>query len=264
MLIVRTVKGNTNPSSKVPSGEQAFSLHHPPLAMNPFGFYRVEPRTPLWQQTNNDPNAPATLFDSSVMLPDPAPDLFGGVPASVVPDEKQSLLGGHPELSATPLKEASRYGAHGAAIHEPKPRLLEFRHIEPVAGEGLRIGIVFESLFLKEAQRFSRLLPRVQRGSLEPAPPRLVLKADGPLWMSETEPDQPVACPFFLSYSGSGLSIHRFARCQRIPSLAKVARTVSALTRPSVRPSSKLTSAAKSKVHRLVGFPNCRGRSEEH
>src|SRR3712207_6401033 len=165
MLMVRTGKGDANPISQFPSSDQAISLHYPPLAMNPFvGLYGVEPRTSFWQQTGNDPNAPAALFDPSVMLPDPAPDLFGSVPAGVVPDKKQRLLAGHPELLATPLKETGRYGAHGAAVHEPKPRLLQFRHIEPVAGEGLGIEIVFEGLFLQEAHRFSGLLPRVQRG----------------------------------------------------------------------------------------------------
>src|SRR5215218_7936509 len=65
---------------------------------------------------------------------------------------------------------------------------------------------------------------------------------------------------FFLSYRGSGEVIHLFARCQRIPSRrARVARMVSPETRLCVSPSSKATSAAISKVHRLVSWPNSLG-----
>ena len=54
--------------------------------------------------------------------------------------------------------------------------------------------------------------------------------------------------------------IQRFARCQRIPSRReRVARMVSPETRPPVSPSSKATSAAISKVHRLVWYPNSLG-----
>ena len=54
--------------------------------------------------------------------------------------------------------------------------------------------------------------------------------------------------------------IHRFARIQRTPRRReKVARTVSPETRPSVSPSSKAASAAISKVHRLVWYPNSLG-----
>jgi hypothetical protein len=71
--------------------------------------------------------------------------------------------------------------------------------------------------------------------------------------------DQPVAPPFFLWYSGSGEVIHLFARSQRTPNLTKVARIVSPVTCPSVIPSSKLTSAAICKVHRLLFLPKRRG-----
>src|SRR5215203_3462245 len=86
-----------------------------------------------------------------------------------------------------------------------------------------------------------------------------VLEAQHPPGVLLGQAHQPVAAPFFLSYSGSGLVIQRLARSQRTPSLESVARTVSPVTRFSVSPSSKLTSAASSKVHRLVGLPKLRG-----
>ena len=59
---------------------------------------------------------------------------------------------------------------------------------------------------------------------------------------------------FFLAYSGSGEVIHLLARSQRTPIRASVARTLSAVMGSSVKPSSKLTSAANSSVHTLVSF----------
>ena len=54
--------------------------------------------------------------------------------------------------------------------------------------------------------------------------------------------------------------IHRLARIHRTPSSrARVARMVSPETRLCVSPSSKATSAAISKVHRLVSYPNSLG-----
>ena len=53
--------------------------------------------------------------------------------------------------------------------------------------------------------------------------------------------------------------IQRLARCQRIPIRSRVARMVSPETRFSVSPSSKLTSAAISKVHRLLCLPKLLG-----
>ena len=53
--------------------------------------------------------------------------------------------------------------------------------------------------------------------------------------------------------------IHLLARSQRTPIRASVARTVSPVMRSSVKPSSKLTWAARSIVHRLVCLPNFLG-----
>ena len=54
--------------------------------------------------------------------------------------------------------------------------------------------------------------------------------------------------------------IHLFARIQRIPRRReRVARMVSPETRLSVRPASKAASAAISRVHRLLSYPNSLG-----
>src|SRR5215208_6568215 len=110
-----------------------------------------------------------------------------------------------------------------ASIHESQPRLFELGHIQPVAGEGLRLGIVLSHLFLDQASRLARIVPGVQRGSLQTGEPGLILEPKNPLRAALGQPDQPVASPFFRAYSGSGLSIQRLARSQRTPSRASVA-----------------------------------------
>src|SRR5437764_4745810 len=90
-------------------------------------------------------------------------------------------------------------------------------------------------------------------------PPHFVLEAEDPGRVGGHQADQAIAGTFFRAYSGSGLVIQRLARFQRMPKRCKVARMVSPLTRSAVSPWSKLTSAANSSVHTLVGLPKVRG-----
>ena len=64
--------------------------------------------------------------------------------------------------------------------HKAYPRLLELRHIEPVAGDGFGIGIVFGDRVLDEAQGLALFAEGVQGRLGYPAPPALILVADGP------------------------------------------------------------------------------------
>src|SRR5215213_8023014 len=123
-----------------------------------------------------------------------------------------------------------------------------------------RVGIVFGDRLLDEAHRLSLFGPATQARQSQPTPPALVLETRGPPRVGLGHAHQSVAPPFFLWYRGSGEVIHRLARCQRAPSRrASVARTVSPQTRFSVKPCSKLTSAAISSVQRLVSLPNSLG-----
>src|SRR5215217_6972565 len=105
----------------------------------------------------------------------------------------------------------------------------------------------------------------VQSRPRQPAEPTLLQETHNPLGATSfaSQADQSVAseASLFLAYSGSGEVIHRLARSQRTPNLARVARTVSpvmgSLVKP--KPSSKLTSAARSSVHTLVPLPNFLG-----
>src|SRR4051812_30656715 len=132
MLVMRTTEDSTDPVGEFISAQQPLGLYHFALAVNPFGLYRIQPRTLLGQKAAYDPYSLATLFDLAIVLAEPAPHLAAYVPACVVPDEKQDLLAECFELLSAPSEKPARYPAHGPTIHEPQPRLFELRQIESV------------------------------------------------------------------------------------------------------------------------------------
>jgi hypothetical protein len=150
-------------------------------------------------------------------------------------------------------KDSGRYRAHRSIIHEPQPCLIELRHIEPVTGHGLRIGIVFSDRLLEEAHRLSCLGPATQGGQGQPAPPSPILETHSPLGIRGGHAHQSALGAYFLSYRGSAEVIHRLALCQRTPRRrARVARIGSPEIRLSTSPSSKLTGADISSAQRLL------------
>src|SRR3954466_13723386 len=260
--MVRAIEGKTHPLRQLLSAEQTIGLRDTALAVHPLGFYRVQPRAVSRQVATYDPHALlllVPLVHLPVVLLYPPPDLLAHVPAGVVPHQHQHLLAHRRQFLRAPRKELGSYPAYGASVHEAQPRLLKLRHEQPVAGDGLRLRGVCGERLLDQARWPPIPAPGVQRGESQATPPGLVLEAHHPLGIDLREANQPVAAPFFLSYSGSGLVIQRLARSQRTPMLFRVTRTVSALTRSSVIPSSKLASAAKASVHRLVSLPNSLG-----
>jgi hypothetical protein len=259
MLFVSTAEDSANPLGQLVSTEQPLGLNYLAFAMNPLGLYCVEPRALGGQQTRHYPDPMAAGFDIAVVGGDPVSDLMAFMPGGIVPDEKQSLLTPLLEPVAAPREKLCGYGAHGSTIHEPQPSLLKLRQIQSVAGESLRLGIVLSRLFFEETRRLSGISPGMHTRSLEAGEPGLVLETQSPLGAGLGQPDQPISIPFFLSYSGSGLSIQCLARCQPLPRRAKVARMVSALTLFSVIPSSKLTCAAITKVHKVLSLANSLG-----
>src|SRR5918995_1464191 len=261
MRLMDTAEGPTNPVGELISTEQPLGLNYLAFAMNPLGFYRVEPRALGGQQTRHYPHSgfASAVFDLAVVGGNPLPDLVALMPGGVVPDKKQGLLAPPLELLTAPREKLCSYSAHGAAIDEPQPGLLEFRQIHPVAGESLRLRVVLSRFLLQKTHWLCGIRPRVQARPLKAREPGLVLEAQSPLRMGFGEPYQSISSPFLRAYSGSGLSIQRLARSQRTPSLASVARMVSPVVRLSVMPSSKLTSAAIASVQKVLSLPNLLG-----
>src|SRR5687767_15154193 len=262
MLVVRTTKGRAHPLGNLVSAQQPLGFHHFALAMYPLGLHGVEPGTFGGQITAYDPHPfEHALLDLVVVFFDPGSDFFAYVPGSIVPDQNLHLLAPLVELSGAPAEELGGYPAHRRPLHKAYPRLLELGHIEPIAGDGFGVRIVFGDRVLDEAQGLAFFAEAVQGRLGYPAPPALILVAYGPtlgvVFLGQL--DQSVAHPFFLAYSGSGEVIHLLARCQRTPMRAKVARMVSPETRLWVRPSSKLAWAAICKVHTLLSLPKFLG-----
>src|SRR5215213_875495 len=227
----------------------------------PIGLYGIEPLTLLRKKATHDPYSASALFDFSVVRSELLSNLPGDMPTGVIPDEKQDSLASRFEPLATPRKEPRRYGTHRPPVYEPQPRIVEFGQVEAVAGDGLRLGVVFGNRPLDETLGFTFLAPATQGRQGHPAPPAFVLEANGPFGIGSGRFHQPVAASFFLSYRGSGEVIQRFARCHLTPRRREsVARMVSPETRLCVIPSSKATSAAISKVHRLLWWPNSLGQ----
>src|SRR5215216_4781798 len=166
MIVVRTTKHPAHPLGKLVRPQQTVRLDDLALCVDPLGLYGVKPRTLLRKKTTHDPHALPALLDATIVLSEPSPYLFGDVPRSVVPDEQQNLLADLLfELFQAPSEKLSGYGTDGPAVDETQPRLpVDPGQIEPVAGDGLRLGIILGDRLLKEAQRLALLAPTVQSG----------------------------------------------------------------------------------------------------
>src|SRR5215216_4395441 len=159
---MRTVEEPADPLGQLVSREQPVGLDHPALAMDPFGLYRVEPRTLLRQKAAYDPHPGAAFFDPPVVRANPGAHLFGGMPASIVPDQNPYPLACSFELLGAPRKEVGGYPAHRTPIHEAHPHLLKLRNKKPIAGDSLRIGVVFSNRLFNQAHGLSGIAPTVE------------------------------------------------------------------------------------------------------
>src|SRR5215216_6903886 len=138
---MRTSEYPANPLCEFVGAQQTVGLDHFALAMNPLGLYGVQPRALLRKKAAYDPHPAPALLDFSVVLSEPASDFFGEVPTRVVPDEYHDLLADLFEPLGAPRQKLSRYPTDGPTIHKPQPYLVELRQIEPIAGDGLRVGL---------------------------------------------------------------------------------------------------------------------------
>lgn len=251
-------EGGTDSLLQFLRGEQPGRFEDAALAVDPQRLDRIEPGALAGQEAGNDAH-PARAMGALIVGADRLADRPAAMPRGVVPDQHQGGEARRGQVLAAPRQELGGDRTGRAAIHEAQPdrrgggvRGIARPHQQPVAGQGLGIGIVLGHGLFHQPQR--RVLgPGVQRGAGAAAPPGLVLIPHGPVGMLRGQGDQPVATDFFLAYAGSGLVIQVLARRQRRPSRASVARIVSSLTRVAVMPSAKAVSAASSSVQILVG-----------
>ena len=76
---METAEDSANPVGEFIDAKQTVGLYNLALAVDPFGFDRVEPQTLLGQKATYDPHSSfaTTLFDLVVVGAEPAPDHFG-------------------------------------------------------------------------------------------------------------------------------------------------------------------------------------------
>lgn len=160
MLVVRTIKDTTNPLGKLVCPQQTVGFDHLALAVNPLRLDGVKPRALLRKEADNDPHALAADLDLAVVGTEPAPHLFGDMPARVVPDENPHLLTESFELFGAPPEKLGRYGTHRSAVDEPDPRLVESGQVEPITGDGLgvRVAVVQDLTLSSRLLRYSELI----------------------------------------------------------------------------------------------------------
>src|SRR3712207_3787485 len=202
MLLVRTLQCRADPLGQLVGTEHTRGLDHLALAVNPFGLDRVEPRALLGQQTSDDPHSMTTLFDSSVVRTDPAPELTAYVPVGVVRDQHPHPFAELFELPGAPLQKARGYPAYRTPVHEPQPCPPELGRVRSVARDGLRIGAVFFERLPHQTQRLTLFAKAVQVRLRHPAPPALVQEAHDPIDLLLCQPHQSIAPSFFSHIAG--------------------------------------------------------------
>ena len=267
MWLMSAVEGFTNPVGQGLGRQSPIGFNHPPFCVYPVGFNRIEPGTPGRQPARHNPHSLTRLFDSLVVRAQPRPHFVTGMPRRIIPNHQQGALTLRGQFLTTPRQILRRDATHRPPIHKAQPHLRgRFGSLcprppyqQPVTRQRLGVGVCLARGLLHQAQSLPLRTPGRQARLCETTPPRFVLKAQRPLRMLCGPLDQPVAGVFFRAYSGSGLVSHFLARFQLIFIRCSVARIVSPLTRVRVSFSSKQTSATKSRVQRLVGFPKSRG-----
>src|SRR5262245_29965680 len=256
-------KVSTDAVSDLLGAEQPCGLDNGALAMDPLGFDGIEPRALDGQEAGQEAHPLPLPLDVAVVRTNPGPHALTDVPGGLVPDQDPHPQARLLQLGAAPAQELLGKSAHGSAIDEAQPHALALSGLaqqRPIARQRLGVGIALGNRLFDQAQwTLARLHPAVRLRLGHATPPGLVDKAQRPVAMLSRHSNQAVTPPFFRRYPGSGLVIQCLARFQPMPSRCSVARMVSPVTRVAVNPWAKLTSAAHSSVHRLLGLPKRRG-----
>lgn len=197
MLGVLTVEIGTDPIDEFVFTQEAVWFDDSPLGVNPMRFEAIQPGTLDGQLTDDDPHA-ARRLGVSVMSPAPAPDFLAAMPAGIVPHQQQGLLALGFQVLADPLEEGGGDVAYRATIHEAYQNLLSIGTQNPIAGDGLRLGVIFRARHLGKPKRLA-FDPGMQCRLRQPRPPDLIGETQHPVRMPLCQADQPVTLLFFAA-----------------------------------------------------------------
>lgn len=132
-------------------------------------------------------------------------------------------------------------------------------HQQAVTRPGLRLRIRRGEGLLAAAQGRLGRRPGVPCRLGHATPPRLIRKPQGPVGMTARPAEQAGAGSFLRVDAGAGLGSHRLARGPLPPRRRTAVRSAARLTRWGLRPGATLTSAAHSRAHSLLGWPQVPG-----
>ena len=227
----------------------------------------VEPGAFAGHGTTHNPEALALPFDWLGMLSEPLPNGLAAVPRRMIPHPQQGGFapGGH--LGADPGPEDDRHRTPRPFGHEAQPPVRLAHALgrplldQPaLTGQGCGVRIGGRHGLLDAPQGLLRRSPGLQRGRRQATSTTSHLHSPAPT-PGGLRPSGSGGLPgFFLrADAGAGLVSQRVARCQFTSTRRRAVRIAARLTRWGVRPWAKLTSAATSHVHRLLGWPKVRG-----
>ena len=97
--------------------QRAAWLDHGALAMYPFRFNRIQPRT-LAGQVEHEEATAALAFHAAIVLADPLSNLLTGVPRRIVPNQNQDAFAPCRLLLGHPVQILTGDLAEGALCHK--------------------------------------------------------------------------------------------------------------------------------------------------
>ena len=190
MRFMGTGKIGADPLRQLVGREQTSWFDNGPLAMDPLGFDRVEPRTLDWQLVHQQADSHSCSLDGLVMRTDPGADGLTDVPGRVVPDQDPD---GHAlllESEAAPVQKLDGDGTHRPPLDKAQPD--RFRPVrrrcrplgtqqEAIAGQRFGIRVGGRDPLFHQPQGVVHVGPGMQMGLLLAAPPHLIGKAQPPV-----------------------------------------------------------------------------------
>jgi hypothetical protein len=102
------------------------------------------------------------------------------------------------EVGQQPSQKGGGHGTNRPALDKAQQHLIESWQIQSVTGDGFALRVLARHLVLDQAQRLL-VGPAMELGLPFPAPPDLIFKAQGNVWVVFSQPDQPVSLLFFNS-----------------------------------------------------------------
>lgn len=187
MRFIGTPEVRTDSFGKLLGRKHPVGFDDMALAVDPFGFNGIEPRTLRGQEEGQDADPLVRLLDLLIVGAYPSAHRLALVPRGIIPDQEPMGLPLLAQPFTAPVQELDGDGTHGSSRDKTQPHLGAVGSFgrallpqDPVAGQGLGIGVVFAPSLLDQPYRLIRALPGMGRREGKATPPDFIQKADGP------------------------------------------------------------------------------------